>query len=246
MTASPNSARPLNGRSVLIFGGTSGIGLSTARQAQAAGARVIVVGFDAVGAERVAQENGFAGWRSADVTKPETIAQALGGIDHVDHLVLLAGTFVAGKVAEAEVDYLRRAFDERLWAAVHTLRGLGERLAADGSVTFISGVLGDRPNAMGTAVLAAASTAMESFARGLALEQAPRRFNTVSPGTTDTPLLARTLGPARDAYIDSLKSKLPLRRLATPEEVGAAVVFLMSNGYMNGETIHVDGGSRLV
>ncbi|EDT04155.1 short-chain dehydrogenase/reductase SDR [Burkholderia ambifaria IOP40-10] len=240
------AARSLDNKSVLIIGGTSGIGLSAAKQANAAGANVTVIGFNAEGAERVAIENGFAGWRAADVTKPETLTAALADIAHVDHLVLLAGTFVAGKVLEADVDYLRRAFDERVWAAVHTLRTLGDRLAADGSITFISGVLADRPNAYGTAILASASAAMEALARGLVLELAPRRVNTVSPGTTDTPLLARTLGDSRDAYVNALKEKLPLHRLGTADEVGAAVVFLMSNGFMNGETIHIDGGARLV
>jgi NAD(P)-dependent dehydrogenase (short-subunit alcohol dehydrogenase family) len=239
-------AAALVGKSVLIFGGTSGIGLAAARQATAAGASVIVVGFDAAGAERVAAEQGFAGWRAADVTKPETITAAVADIDHVDHLVLLAGTFVAGKVLEAEVGHLRRAFEERIWAAVHTLRALGDRLAPDASVTFISGALADRPTAQGTAVLAAASAAMEAFARGLALELAPRRVNTLSPGTTDTPLLARTLGANRDGYVAMLTEKLPLRRLGTADEAGAAVVFLMTNCFMNGETLHVDGGSRLV
>ena len=236
----------LAGKSVLIFGGTSGIGLAAARQAKAAGASVIVVGFDAAGAERVAAEQGFAGWHAADVTKPETIAAAVADVDHVDHLVLLAGTFVAGKVLEAEVGHLRRAFEERVWAAVHTLRALGDRLAPDALVTFVSGALADRPTAQGTAVLAAASAAMEAFARGLALELAPRRVNTLSPGTTDTPLLARTLGANRDTYVAMLTEKLPLRRLGTAAEAGAAVVFLMTNGFMNGETLHVDGGSRLV
>ncbi|OHV14793.1 short-chain dehydrogenase [Methylorubrum extorquens] len=236
----------LQDRIVVIFGGTSGIGLSTAQQAKAAGAKVIVIGFNAEGAERIAAENGFAGWRAADVTRPETITAAIADIQHVDHLVLLAGTFVAGKILEAEIDYLQRAFDERIWAAVHTLRALGDRLAQDGSVTFISGALADRPTAQGTAVLAAASAAMEAFARGLALELAPRRVNTLSPGTIDTPLLARTLGAHRDAYVASLTEKLPTRRLGTAEEAGAAVVFLMSNGFMNGETLHVDGGARLV
>jgi NAD(P)-dependent dehydrogenase (short-subunit alcohol dehydrogenase family) len=236
----------LRDRSVVIFGGTSGIGLAAAQQAHAAGAKVIVVGFNAAGAERVAAENGFAGWRSADVTKPETIAAALADIPHVDHLVLLAGSFVAGKVLEADVDYLRRAFDERIWAAVHALRSLGNRMAADGSVTVISGALADRPNAYGTAVLAAASAAMEAFARGLALELAPLRVNTLSPGTIDTPLLARTLGEGRDAYVTALEDKLPLHRLGTAQEAGNAVVFLMSNRFMNGETLHIDGGARLV
>ncbi|MCJ2090428.1 SDR family oxidoreductase [Methylobacterium sp. E-005] len=236
----------LQDRMVVIFGGTSGIGLAAAQQATAAGAKVIVVGFNAEGAERVATENAFAGWRAADVTRPDTIAVALADIPKVDHLVLLAGTFVAGKILEAEVDYLKRAFDERIWAAVHTLRALGDRLAKDGSVTFISGALADRPSAQGTAVLAAASAAMEAFARGLVLKMAPVRVNTLSPGTTDTPLLARTLGAHRDAYVAALTEKLPQGRLGTADEAGAAVVFLMTNGFMNGETLHVDGGSRLV
>lgn len=239
-------ASPLHGRSVLVFGGTSGIGLATAQQARALGARVVVVGFDPAGAERAAVANGFAGWRAADVTAPETITAALAGIEHVDHLVLLAGSFVAGKVMDADVAHLRRAFDERIWAAVHVLRGLGERLAADGSVTFVSGVLAERPNENGTAILAAASSAMESLARGLALELAPRRVNTISPGTTDTPLLARSLGEGREAYLASVKGRLPVRKVGTADEVASGIVFLMSNGFVSGETLHVDGGARLV
>ena len=245
-TPTMQTASTLRDRTVVIFGGTSGIGLAAAIQAKAAGAKVIVVGFNPEGAERVATENVLDGWRAADVTKAETIAAALADIPHVDHLVLLAGSFVAGKVLEAEVDYLKRAFDERVWAAIHSLRALGDRLSREGSVTFISGALADRPSAQGTALLASASAAMEALARGLVLEMAPVRFNTLSPGTTDTPLLARTLGANRDAYVAALSEKLPQRRLGTADEAGAAVVFLMANGFMNGATLHVDGGSRLV
>lgn len=249
MSASPVAApgaQQLTDRTVLIFGGTSGIGLSTAIQAKAAGAQVIVVGFDADRARGAKAEHGFDGWRAADVTRPETIAPALADIPQVDHLVLLAGSFVAGGILDAEIGHLRRAFEERIWAAVHTIRALGDRLARDGSITFISGILADRPAPQGTAVLAAASAAMEAFARALALELAPRRVNTLSPGTTDTPLLARTLGANRDAYVAALTGKLPLGRLGTAEQAGAAVVFLMSNGFMNGETLHIDGGQRLI
>jgi NAD(P)-dependent dehydrogenase (short-subunit alcohol dehydrogenase family) len=175
---------------VLIVGGTSGLGLATARQATALGARVTVLGSDPDRAGKVAAEHGLAGWRAADVTQPETLATALADISHVDHLALLAGSFVVGKVLEAEVSRLRRAFEERIWPAVHTLRALGDRLDSRGSVTLVSGALADRPSAGGTAILSAASAAMESLARGLALELAPRRVNAVSPGPIDTPLLA--------------------------------------------------------
>lgn len=236
----------LDGKTIVIFGGTSGIGLATATQATAAGAKVIVIGSDKNRAERAAIDNGLDGWRAADVTKSETIQTVLADIDHVDHLVLLAGSFVAGKIMDADVDYLRRAFDERVWPAVYAIRALGDRLAQDASITLISGALADRPNAYGTAILASASAAMEALGRGLALELAPRRVNTISPGPIDTPILSKTLGDGRDAYVEGLKKALPLHRLGTAAEAGAAVVFLMENGWMNGATLNVDGGSRLV
>jgi NAD(P)-dependent dehydrogenase (short-subunit alcohol dehydrogenase family) len=236
----------LEGKTVVIVGGTSGIGLAAATQAKAAGAHVIVVGRNAASTEEVATKHGFDGWRAADVTDGVALEAALRDIARVDHLVLLAGTFVAGKVREAEVDYLRRAFDERMWSAVHAVRAVGERLSQDGSITLISGALADRPNANGTAVLAAASAAMEAFARGLALELAPVRVNTLSPGPIDTPIFSKALGANRDAVVESMRNSLPLKRLGTADEAGASVLFLMTNGWMNGATLNVDGGSRLV
>ncbi|AZF42610.1 3-oxoacyl-ACP reductase [Pseudomonas sp. R1-43-08] len=87
---------------------------------------------------------------------------------------------------------------------------------------------------------------MEAFARGLALELAPIRVNTLSPGPIDTPILAKAMGDARDGFVAALEKTLPLHRLGTADEAAAAVVFLMSNGFMNGATINVDGGARLV
>lgn len=241
-----NTLQRLDGQRVVVFGGTSGIGLAAAIQAKALGANVVIVGRDADNAERLANEYGFEGWRAADVKSGAAIELAMKDLPQVDHLVLLAGTFVGGKIREAEVSHLQGAFDERIWASVHAIRALGDRLSKTGSVTFISGVLADRPNAYGTAVLAAASAAMEAFARGLALELAPLRVNTLSPGPIDTPLLGRTLGAGRDAYVDALKQTLPLHRLGTAEEAAAGVVFLMTNGFMNGATLHLDGGAALV
>jgi NAD(P)-dependent dehydrogenase (short-subunit alcohol dehydrogenase family) len=247
-TAALNQALPatLQGRTVVIFGGTSGIGLAAAIQAKADGAQVIVIGSDSTRAERAARDNGLDAWRAADVTDSKALYAALADIPKVDHLVLLAGTYVVGKVLDAEIDHLRRAFEERMWASVHAIRALGERLAKDGSITFISGMLSDRPNAHGSAVLAAASAAMEALARGLALELAPIRVNSLSPGPIDTPIFSKALGDGRDAFVAALEQSLPLHRLGSATEAGAAVVFLMSNGFMSGATLNIDGGARLV
>jgi NAD(P)-dependent dehydrogenase (short-subunit alcohol dehydrogenase family) len=236
----------LDGKTVVIFGGSSGIGLSAAIQAKTAGANVIVVGRNATSAEKAAAQHGFDGGAVSDVSRAPAVEAALHDIPQVDHLVLLAGTFVAGKVREAEITYLHGAFDERIWAAIHAVRALGDRLSPDGSVTLISGALADRPNAYGTAVLAAASAAMEALARGLALELAPVRVNTLSPGPIDTPILSKSLGENRDAVVASMRDSLPLHRLGTADEAGAGVLFLMTNGWMNGATLNLDGGSRLV
>jgi NAD(P)-dependent dehydrogenase (short-subunit alcohol dehydrogenase family) len=95
-------------------------------------------------------------------------------------------------------------------------------------------------------VLAAASAAMEALARGLALELAPIRVNTLSPGQIETPLLHKVLGDARETIVAAMRRAAPLQRLGTPDEAGAAAVFLMANGWMNGATLNVDGGVRLV
>ena len=87
---------------------------------------------------------------------------------------------------------------------------------------------------------------MEALARGLALELAPRRVNALSPGTIDTPLWGKALGQNRDALVAAMKESLPLHRFGTPAEAGAGIVFLMSNGWMNGVTLNLDGGGRLV
>jgi NAD(P)-dependent dehydrogenase (short-subunit alcohol dehydrogenase family) len=244
MNTIPLFPHQLDGRTALVVGGTSGIGLAAARQAKGAGASVIILGAHPERARQVAAEHGFAGWRVADIAAPDALQAALADIAHVDHLVLTAGNFVLGKVLEADIAQLRGIFDERFWAAIHILRALGDRLAADGSVTFVSGELTARPNAHGTAVLGAALTAMESLARTLALELAPRRVNTLSPGPIDTPLLHKAMGDGRDAYVEQRSATLPLHRFGTPDEAGAAIVFLMVNGWMNGATLNVDGASR--
>lgn len=235
----------LAGKSVLILGGTSGIGLATGVDAKASGAAVTVAGRDADRAAHVANIHGFAGSLAVEIGEPEAIRQGLSAIEGVDHLVMTAGSLTIGKVMEADIGVLRRAYDERIWSVVHVLRALGERLAADASITLVSGALTHRPDGNGTAIVASACAALEVLARGLALELAPRRVNTLSPGPIDTPLIGKAMGDQRDAYMHMVAESHPLQRWGSVQEAASAVLFLMANRYMNGAVLHVDGGSRL-
>ena len=239
------SASPLAGKSVLIFGGTSGIGLATGVAAQASGAAVTVGGRDRDRAAHVALDHGLAGSFAADLGDPEVIRDGLSAIGRVDHLVMTAGSLTIGKVMDADIRLLRRAYDERVWSIVEVLRTLGERLAADASITLVSGALTHRPDGNGTAIVASACAALEVLAQGLALELAPRRVNTLSPGPIDTPLIGKAMGDQADAYMRMVAESHPLQRWGSADEAAAAVLFLMTNRYMNGAVLHVDGGSRL-
>src|SRR5690606_15008949 len=119
------SASPLAGKTVLIFGGTSGIGLATGMAAQASGAAVTVGGRDHDRAAHVARAHGFAGSFAADLGSPEAIRDGLSAIERVDHLVMTAGSLIIGKVMDADIGLLRRAYDERVWSVVEVLRSLG-------------------------------------------------------------------------------------------------------------------------
>lgn len=241
----PASAQSLAGRSVLILGGTSGIGLATGVAAQLSGAAVTVGGRDRDRAASVARAHGFAGWFAADIGDPEAIHDGLSAIERVDHLVVMAGSLIVGKVMEADTGLLRRAYDECIWSVVEILRTLGDRLAADASITLVSGALTHRPDGHGTAIVASACATLEVLAQGLALELAPRRVNTLSPGPIDTPLIGRAMGEEAGSFRRKVAESHPLRRWGSADEAAAAVMFLMTNGYMNGAVLHVDGGSRL-
>ncbi|HAV1777341.1 TPA: SDR family oxidoreductase [Enterobacter hormaechei subsp. steigerwaltii] len=239
-----NGIIELNNKNILIWGGTSGIGLATALQAKKLGGNVTVVGSSAERSRAIGDKYGL-NWLAADITDENAVISAMASVGKIDHLVLLSGTFSTGRILETDVSHFRKIFNERLWGAISVLNALGNKLAQDASVTLVSGALADIPTPHGTAIIAAVCATMETFGRNLALELAPRRVNTIAPGPINTPLLDKSLGEGRDAYVESLKSQVPVGRIGNAEEVGSAIVFLMTNGYMNGATLNIDGGMRL-
>jgi NAD(P)-dependent dehydrogenase (short-subunit alcohol dehydrogenase family) len=234
----------LAGASVVVLGGTSGIGLATAALAQEQGAEVTVVGRDpgrlAAALERL---GGRAAGATLDVADEAAVQALFAGLDHVDHVAFLAGTHANGEVATTDVAALREPVENRLWGALHVCKHAAPKLDG-GSITICTGAGVARPR-MGAGIVAAAAGASEILAKAVALELAPTRVNVIRPGIVDTPLMDRMAGEHKEAVLAAQAKRIPLGRVAQPEEIAHAIAFLMTNTYVTGSTLTIDGGFSL-
>jgi NAD(P)-dependent dehydrogenase (short-subunit alcohol dehydrogenase family) len=234
----------LKDAAVLVIGGTSGIGLATATLAQTEGARVTVVGRDK---DRLAAAldtlGGNATGAALDVADESAVRDLFAGLDHVDHVVNLAGTHVNGLIAEVPTEQLAEPVNNRFWGPLHIFKYAAAKMT-DGSITICTGSGVDRPRA-GAGIVAAACAGSEKLAQAQAVELAPIRVNVIRPGIIDTPLLDRMSGGNRDAVIAALTKRVPLKRVGQADEIAHAIVFLMTNSYVTGATLTVDGGATL-
>lgn len=236
----------LEGAVVVVVGGTSGMGLATAHAAQDAGAEVVVVGRNPDRLRAACHRlGGHARGHALDAADATAVEELFGALGRVDHVVSFAGEQPEASVAATSEDLYRRAVDARLWASRNLCAATAERMPPGGSFTFCSGVSAWRPRP-NRSIGAAATAAVESFARGMAVELAPIRVNTLCPGSFDTPVLDRVFGDRKEAALAPYLSTLPLGRLGRPEEMAHAALFLMTNGYMTGTVLHIDGGSLLI
>jgi NAD(P)-dependent dehydrogenase (short-subunit alcohol dehydrogenase family) len=236
----------LAGKTILIVGGSSGIGLSTAQRAPAAGAKLVIAGrsrqrLDAALARlprgTQAEELDFA-----DASSVAALAGRIGGIDH---LVLSASSAVAwGSFANLEEEAVRAAFENKFWGYWRVTRALAPSLPSDGSIVMVTGAAG-RAALPGTSGLAAVNAAVAATAQVLAVELAPRRVNVISPGMTQTDAYAWMEPKQREAMFMSAASRLPTGRVGQPDDLADAILFALSNRFLTGAVIDVDGGVHL-
>ena len=231
-------------QNIVIIGGSTGIGFATAKLAKAQGANITLFGRSVEKLNQAAAALGGARVVAGNIGVEADIKRAFEGLESVSHVVVTAGTLIAGNVLQISDENIQRAIDERIWGNLYVVRNAVPRMS-QGSITLISGMLADRPKP-GTALTTVGCIAAEALTRSLAVEAAPIRFNAVSPGWTDTPLLAGVLGANKDAVVTQVTSGIPAKRAGTAEELAEAILFLMANDYMTGEVLHVDGGARLV
>ena len=229
---------------VVILGGSSGMGLATAKAAKADGARVVIAGRSR---ERLQAARAVLGDEvrtvALDVGDEMGTRALFSELGPVDHVFITAGAVLFDPKLAPDAASVRPALDTRFWGAFNAAKSAAATMSTGGSITFTSGTAAMRP-IRGASVAGASCGAVEAFARSLAVDLAPIRVNTIQPGLIDTPFLD-TLGERRSAIIAEYSRRLPVGRVGRTEDVADAVLFLMKNGFVTGITLTVDGGGVL-
>jgi len=228
----------LRGQTVVILGGSSGIGFAVAELAAEQGAAVFALG-------RSGKAPASANAIRLDVSDRDALGVAFGRIGRINHLVHTVGLrFGSTPVAALEEALPPAAFEAKLFSALHAVRLALPLLAPNASITFTSGQV-SRKYGSGSAVKGALNAAVDAAGRHLAKELAPRRVNVVSPGVVDTDLWGEAGSDARNAFVAKVSSSLPVARVGRPEELARAYLFLMTNGFTTGSVLDIDGGGLL-
>lgn len=230
----------LSGKTIIVIGGSSGIGAAVAQAALARGAHVIVAG-------RRLAPGSDSGLRNepVDVTDSASLKQLFETLGRFDHLVYTSGPSVRAKpLIETNLDEARDNFDVKLWGALRAIQHALPFLHEQGSITLTSGQLG-RKLAAGQFIKTGINAATEALGKQLAKELAPRRVNVISPGVIDTPAYAGLGQEQRLAMFAKAGQGLPVGRVGQAEEVAAGYVLAMENGFMTGAVVDIDGGGLL-
>ena len=246
-SASPRQREPqLTGQTVVLLGGSAGIGLETARLARAEGADVVLVGRNRERLERAAREVEAKSAAAFDATDPEALEGFFGTLPTpIDHVLVTAGGPNYAPLAEMDFAEARRTVEEHLWLPLYLARMAVGKVRPGGSLLFMSGTGGLRP-AVGLTVGGTLTVGARALTKNLALEIAPIRVNLIAAGFVDTPLSASLLGEGLEARRAELRETLPIGRVVGPEDVAALAVHLMTNTALTGATYDVDGGQQLV
>jgi len=246
-SASPLQRQPeLLGQTVVVIGGSAGIGLETARRARTEGAKLILTGRDPDRLQRAAIEFGSPSTAAFDAMDPASLERFFGDVPTtIEHVLVTAGRPYYGRLLDMDVDQARSALDEHLLLALQVARLAAGKVRAGGTLLFMGGTGARRPG-IGLGIASTLTAAFPALVANLALQLAPVRVNLIAAGFVDTPLSASLLGDELENRRAHLRATLPIRRVVTPEDVAALAVHIMINTALTGATYDIDGGQQFV
>ena len=237
----------LNGKRIILLGGSSGIGFATAAMAAREGAAIVVASSRRESVDRAVARlpEGTEGY-AIDLSSEEHVRDFFNHIGPFDHLVFTAGDRLQmSELSETNVDQARHVFDLRFWGAFLAAKYGSSQIRPGGSIVLTSGVIGRRPS-KGSAVAAGVAGAVEALTRALAIELAPIRVNAVCPGPVITEMWGSMSEEDRAAMSRRIGQTLPVGRAGEPHDLAQAYLYLMREGFSTGQVIIVDGGTTLV
>lgn len=237
----------LKGKKVVILGGSSGIGLATAKAAAVEGAQVTIVSGNRQRIDNALKElpqnaEGYV----ADLGNEESIRNFFAAAGSFDHLVYTAGENLRlSDISETDTAAARSFFNVRFWGALATVKYAASHISTGGSINLVGGIASPRPG-KGWGIAASICAAMEGFTRAMAIELAPVRVNLVSPGVIRTNLWNGMPEAEREQLFTTVGNSLPVKRIGEAEDIALAYVYLMKQQFATGQVLVVDGGSVLV
>jgi NAD(P)-dependent dehydrogenase (short-subunit alcohol dehydrogenase family) len=236
----------LSGQTIIVIGGSAGIGLETARRASAEGAKVILTGRNPENLERAASEVGALSTTAFDATDFKFLERFFDDLPApVDHVLVTGPGPYYAPLATFDLDKARRDIEAHLLLPLVVAMSAANKVRVGGTLLFMSGT-GGRSTAKGLVLISALTAALPAMTKNLALELAPVRVNLIAAGFVDTPLSAQLLGDQLENRRNELRSSLPIRRVVGPADVAALAVHIMTNTALTGATYDIDGGQQLV
>jgi len=235
----------LLGQTVVVIGGSAGIGLETARRARTEGAEVILTGRNPERLQRAATEVGALSTVAFDATDPVAIEMFFRDLPTIDHVMVTAGRPYYERLADMDFAKIRDLIGEHLLQALYVARNATNKVRPGGTLIFMGGTGGRRP-AVGMSIAGAVTSALPNLTANLALEIAPVRVNLIAAGFVDTPLSAELLGDQLEKRRNQLRTTLPIGRVVGPADVAALAVHIMTNTAITGATYDIDGGQQFV
>jgi NAD(P)-dependent dehydrogenase (short-subunit alcohol dehydrogenase family) len=233
----------IENESVVIIGGSSGIGLAIAKEAADAGAAVTIAGRSQSKLDKACQAvAGDVTTQIVNLSDEQSVMKLFALIGPFDHLVVSGSSVKTGQLHDLPLADARASMDSKFWGQYMAVRYA--QIRPNGSITLFPGILSRRPSA-GLASLAAINAAVEALGRALAIELAPVRVNVVSPGLTDTPAYGEMPDDARKGMFAGAAKRLPVGRVGRAEDIASLALELMRNGFMTGVVVDVDGGAML-